>query len=144
MTTFRPATSADLKPVLDLLRGHALDLSGVRESLGDFLVAEEQGTVVGSIGLEVYAPYALLRSAAILPDRKGGGLGSALVERILAHARGRGVQGLYLFTTEAAPFFERHGFVRIDRQEMPAALKATAQFTHACGATAVAMMRPLS
>jgi amino-acid N-acetyltransferase len=143
MTTFRAATTADLKPVLDLLRGHALDLSGVRESLGDFLVAEEEGRVIGSIGLEVHAPFALLRSAAILPARKGGGLGSALVERIVDHARGRQVTALYLFTTEAASFFERHGFVRIDRQEMPAALKATAQFTHACGATAVAMVRTL-
>jgi amino-acid N-acetyltransferase len=144
MTTFRAAAPADLKPVLDLLRGHALDLSGVRESLGDFLVAEKDGTVIGSIGLEVHAPYALLRSAAILPAWKGAGLGSALVARIVDRARARGVTGLYLFTTEAAPFFERHGFVRIDREEMPAELKATAQFTHACGATAVAMARSLA
>ncbi|HEX7918016.1 MAG TPA: GNAT family N-acetyltransferase [Gemmatimonadales bacterium] len=143
MIELRPATSGDLKGVLDLLRGHALDLSGVRETFGDFLVAEEQGALIGSIGLEIHGTYALLRSAAIVPGRAGGGIGSTLVDRIVEHARRRGVTGLYLFTTEAAGFFERHDFVRIDRTEMPAELQATKQYTHACGATAVAMRREL-
>jgi len=143
MTALRPATLNDLKGVLDLLRGHALDLSGVRESLDDFLIAEDGEILVGSIGLEVHAPFALLRSAAIVPGRAGGGIGSTLVTRIVDHARARGVTGLYLFTTEAAGFFERHGFRRIERMEMPAPLQATKQFTHACGATATAMRRDL-
>jgi amino-acid N-acetyltransferase len=143
MIEFRPAKSGDLKPVLDLLRGHALDLSGVRETFADFLVAEEGGALVGSIGLEVHAPYALLRSAATAPGRAGGGIGSTLVTRIVDLARSRGVSGLYLFTTGAAGFFERHDFVRIDRAEMPPVLQATKQFTHACGATAIAMRREL-
>lgn len=142
MIEFRPAKPGDLKGVLDLLRRHALDLSGVRESFDDFLVAEEEG-LIGSIGLEVHAPYALLRSAAIVPGRAGGGIGSALVTRIVDHARARGVAELYLFTTEAAGFFERHAFARIDRAEMPQVLQATKQFTHACGATAIAMRRAL-
>jgi amino-acid N-acetyltransferase len=144
MIEFRPAKSGDLKAVLDLLRGHALDLSGVRETLEDFLVAEEGGVLVGSIGLEVHAPYALLRSAAILPGRAGGGIGSTLVDRIVDHARRRQLSELYLFTTGAAGFFERHAFVRIDRMAMPPVLQATNQFTHACGASAVAMRRVLA
>ena len=144
MIELRPATSGDLKGVLDLLRGHALDLSGVRETFGDFLVAEEGGVLVGSIGLEVHGPYALLRSAAIVPGRARGGIGSTLVARIVDHARARGVTGLYLFTTEAAGFFERHGFVQLDRSEMPPVLQTTTQFMHACGATATAMRRALA
>lgn len=143
MIELRSANPGDLKGVLDLLRGHALDLSGVRETFADFLVAEEQGVLVGSIGLEVHAPYALLRSAAIIPGRAGGGIGSALVTRIVDHARGRAVTELYLFTTGAAGFFERHGFTRIDRTSMPPELQVTKQFTHACGATATAMRRTL-
>ena len=141
--TIRDATPADLKGVLDLLRGHALDLSGVREAFADFLVAEEGGVLVGSIGLEVHAPYVLLRSAAIVPGRAGSGLGSTLVGKIVDHARRRGVAELYLFTTGAAGFFERHSFVRVERTAMPPALQATDQFTHACGASAVAMRRVL-
>ncbi len=143
MIEFRPATSGDLKGVLDLLRGHELDLSGVRETFADFLVAEDEGALVGSIGLEIHGAYALLRSAAIVPGGAGGGIGSALVARIVDHARGRGVTGLYLFRTDAAGFFERHGFSRIDRNEMPPVLQETKQFTHACGATAIAMARAL-
>lgn len=143
MIELRPAHSGDLKGVLDLLRGHALDLSGVRETFDDFVVAEEQGLLVGSIGLEVHAPYALLRSAAIVPGRAGSGIGSTLVTRILDRAHERGVTELYLFTTGAAGFFERHGFTRIDRTAMPAPLQATKQFVHACGATAIAMRREL-
>lgn len=143
MIAFRPAASADLKPVLDLLRAHQLDLSGVRESFDRFVVAEDDAGLVGAIGLEVHPPFALLRSAAVVPGRQRAGLGAELVGRIVEQARTSGVRELYLFTTGAAPFFERHGFRRILRDEMPDALKATNQFTHACGATAIAMRRDL-
>ncbi len=143
MIAYRAAAPADLKPILDLLRSHELDLSGVRESLGHFVVAHEGDQLVASIGLEVHPPFALLRSAAVVPTRQGAGLGAELVGRAVERARAEGIRELYLFTTGAAPFFERHGFVPIDRAAMPEALKATDQSTHACGATAVAMRRVL-
>ena len=61
----------------------------------------------------------------------------------MKEAERRGIKALYLFTPSAAPFFERHGFVRTTREAIPEELRTTGQFTHACGATAVTMVRTL-
>jgi amino-acid N-acetyltransferase len=65
------------------------------------------------------------------------------VTRLVEEAGARGLKALYLFTPSAAPFFERHGFVRTTREAVPAELRETGQYTHACGATAVTMTRTL-
>lgn len=140
----RTATLKDLPAVERLLSANGLIVDDVATGIGDFLVAEVDGDVIGTIGLEVRAPYALLRSAAVEPSRHRGGLGSALVTDLIAAARARGVRALYLFTPGAAAFFERHGFVRTTRDTIPEELRSTGQYTHACGATAVTMVLDLT
>ncbi len=142
--TLRNATPADLPEVERLLTLNGLILDDVSAGIRDFLVAESTGAIVGTIGLEVRAPYALLRSAAVDPARHRGGLGGRLVTRRVEDAKARGVQALYLFTPSAAPFFERHGFTRSTREAIPDELRSTAQFSHSCGASAVTMVRDLS
>lgn len=142
--TLRRATAADLPEVEQLLTANGLILDDVAAGIGDFFVAEADGRLVGTIGLEVRAPYALLRSAAVDPTRHGGGLGGQLVTRLVEEARARKVAALYLFTPSAAAFFERHGFVRTTREAMPVPLRSTGQFTHSCGANAVTMVRELA
>lgn len=137
----RSATPADLPGVERLLTSNGLILDDVAAGIADFLVAEVDGAVVGTIGLEVRGPYALLRSAAVDPAHHRGGLGSALVERLVEEAKARKVAALYLFTPSAAPFFERHGFIRTTRDAVPVELQTTGQYTHACGETAVTMVR---
>lgn len=141
--TLRPAQAGDLPAVERLLVANGLILDDVAAGIADFLVAEERGEVVGTVGLEVRAPYALLRSAAVAPGRQGAGIGARLVTRLVEGATRRGVEALYLFTPSAAPFFERHGFVRTTRDAIPEPLRATGQYSHACGATAVTMVRVL-
>lgn len=142
--TVRRATAADLPQVERLLVANALILDDVAAGIGDFLVAESDGRVVGTIGLEARSPYGLLRSAAVDPSRHGAGIGTGLVARLLEEARSRGLAALYLFTPSAAPFFERHGFVPTTRDAIPAELRTTGQFTHSCGASAVTMVRELA
>jgi N-acetylglutamate synthase-like GNAT family acetyltransferase len=143
VTTIRSAKPADLPEVERLLTANGLILDDVAAAIRDFLVAEEQGVLVGTIGLEVRAPFGLLRSAAVDPARHGAGVGARLVTRLVEGAKARSLTALYLFTPSAAPFFERHGFVRTTREAVPAELRETGQFTHACGATAVTMVRAL-
>jgi amino-acid N-acetyltransferase len=142
-TTIRSARPADLPEVERLLTANGLILDDVAAAIRDFFVAEEQGALIGTIGLEVRAPFALLRSAAVDPARHGAGVGTRLVTRLVEEAQTRNLNALYLFTPSAAPFFERHGFVRTSREAVPAELRGTGQFTHACGATAVTMVREL-
>ncbi|MBW8772701.1 MAG: GNAT family N-acetyltransferase [Gemmatimonadetes bacterium] len=140
----RNASGHDLPEVERLLVANGLILDDVAAGIADFFVAEEDGALVGTIGLEVRTPFALLRSAAVDPARHGAGIGAQLVARLVAEAKGRGLRALYLFTPGAAPFFERHGFMRTAREAVPEELRSTGQFTHACGATAVTMVRDLA
>ena len=139
----RRAVPHDLPAVERLLTANGLILDEVAAGIGDFFVAEEEGRIVGTIGLEVRAPYALLRSAAVDPARQGDGIRARLVGRLVEEARSRRLAALYLFTPSAAPYFERHGFTRTTRDAVPAPLQTTGQYTHACGATAVTMVREL-
>ena len=139
----RRADAADLPEVERLLTANGLILDDVAAGIRDFLVAESAGAIVGTIGLEVRSPYALLRSAAVDPARHRGGLGGRLVGRLVEEAKARKVTALYLFTPSAAPFFAQHGFVRTTRDAIPEELRNTGQFTHACGAAAVTMVREL-
>ena len=140
----RRAVVGDLPAVERLLSANGLILDDVAAGIADFFVAEAGDAVVGTIGLEIRAPYALLRSAAVDPSRHRGGIGARLVARVVEEAESRGLRALYLFTPSAAPFFERHGFVRTTREAIPQELRSTGQFTHACGATAVTMVRELT
>jgi amino-acid N-acetyltransferase len=86
----------------------------------------------GLVGLELYGEVALLRSLAVASDRRGSGLGSRLVEHAECYARDRGVKSLYLLTTTAEAFFLRRGYVRIARDEAPADIKTTTEFSGIC------------
>lgn len=135
----RRATSADYRAVVGLLKAAGLPAAGVPATLADFYVAEDQGRIVGAVGLELYGPDALLRSAVVDPAARGTRVGQALVERILGHAREHGVQAVYLLTTTAERYFPRFGFDRIDRGEVPEGVKLSVEFQGACPESAVAM-----
>lgn len=141
--TIRRATPGDLPAVERLLTANGLILDDVAEGIGGFLVAEEGGVIIATIGLEVYPPFGLLRSAAVEPVRHGRGLGARLVDRLIVEARRRELRALYLFTPSAAGFFERRGFIRMERGALPDEVRASGQFTHSCGASAVTMVRRL-
>lgn len=56
---------------------------------------------------------------AVDPDHRGHGIGGALLERLAAEARARGVTRLFLEMREgnkAEALYRRHGFVRVGRR----------------------------
>jgi amino-acid N-acetyltransferase len=140
----RPAGESDYRAVAELLRAAGLPLAGVPPSLTDFYVAEERGRVLGAVGLEVHGGDGLLRSAVVDPAARGTGIGLTLVDRILRHARERGLGAVYLLTTTAEGYFPRFGFVRIAREQVPDLLQASVEFREACPASAVVMRKPVS
>ena len=126
------------------LTASALPLSGAREHLDGFLVAEAGGALVGVIGLERYADGVLLRSACVDDAWRGRGMGEALVRAIVARAEAAGDPAVFLLTETAEGWFPRFGFVRVTREEVPVSVKASVEFTTACPASAVVMRRPLA
>jgi amino-acid N-acetyltransferase len=135
----RPATDADLPGVERLLTESNLPLTGVRQALKDFVVAEADGDLVGVAGLELCCDDALLRSVAVHPDWRSKGVGRALVTRAISDAEARGIRALYLLTTTAERYFPSFGFKKIERAEVPDAVRETDEFTTACPASAAVM-----
>ncbi len=97
-----------------------------------FFVLESGGRVIGGAGI---APLAggdadtcELRKMYFLPEARGRGLGSRMLEACLQAARSAGYRRCYLETLSsmhaAARLYERHGFAPVSRP-----LGATGHFT---------------
>ncbi len=114
------------------------------EHLAHFLTLRDGGELIGAVGLEVFGSDALLRSLIVASSHRGEGLGIQLVEGIEAHAHDIGVTSLYLLTTTADRFFDRHGYARIERASVPEAIGATTEFVSFCPDTAVCMRMRLN
>jgi amino-acid N-acetyltransferase len=140
----RDATNGDLAAVESLLSANDLPLDGVKESFSSFVVAEDEGKIAGAIGLEKFGSVALLRSAVVSPQYRGGGVGRRLVEQALERAEKDGIEELFLLTTTAENYFPRFGFARTTRSEVPAAIKASAEFQGACPDSAAVMTRRIA
>jgi amino-acid N-acetyltransferase len=137
----RTAAPADLAAVEALLTASGLPLDGVKDALATFVVAEQGADLVGVAGLEVCCDNALLRSVAVRPEWRSHGIGRALVTRVISDAESRGIHALYLLTTTADGYFPSFGFRTIARDDVPADVRATAEFREACPASATVMCR---
>jgi amino-acid N-acetyltransferase len=140
----RAARPEDLGAVERLVGDAGLPLDGVADALPTFVVAEAPEGIVGVAGLEMGRDNALLRSVAVAPEWRSHGVGRALVARVIADAEARGIDALYLLTTTAERYFPSFGFAPIEREEVPADMRETAEFREACPASAVVMRRPVS
>jgi amino-acid N-acetyltransferase len=137
----RRAHPDDLEAIESLLVASSLPLDGVREALDDFVVAEAGDEIVGVAGLESCCDDALLRSVAVAPGWRSQGLGRALVTRIISDAEARGCRALYLLTNTAERYFPSFGFRPMSRDAVPAGVRETVEFSHACPHSATVMCR---
>ena len=124
----RPARPSDLKAIQDLLAYYHLPHNDVRPSLKTFLVAEADGQVVGSAGLELYGEAALVRSMAVAEPLRSSGLGLRLMEAITALAREKGARRLYLFTLTAEGFYRKFGFENVPLEAFEEAVGKSRQY----------------
>lgn len=140
----RGSFGSELEAIQGLLRASDLPADDLTEAhLEHFLVAQEGGSIVGSVGLEPRASTGLLRSLAVAPEMRHHGLGTALADAAEHLAAERGLHELYLLTTTAEQFFARRGYEVIDRVSAPAEMQQTIEFREACPQTAVCMTRTL-
>lgn len=121
-------------PVSDISAGDASLFVGT--FVGDDLV--------GTVGLQLFPPAALLRSLAVLPSHRSHGVGVTLVRHAEALAAARGVDMLYLLTTSATSFFAKGGYEVVPRSAAPQTIQATTQFSGLCPATSTCMKKRLS
>lgn len=84
------------------------------EDVQEFLVADSAGDVIGCGALHVmWEDLAEVRTLAVDPDHLRSGVGSAILESLIAQARTLGVRRVFCLTFETS-FFARHGFREIE------------------------------
>ncbi|WP_095092987.1 GNAT family N-acetyltransferase [Pseudomonas sp. Irchel 3A5] len=93
---------------------------------GDFWVAKHKGQVIGTIGLkDIGAQQTALRKMFVAAPFRGRefGVAAQLLSTLLEDAWQRGVQEIYLGTTDkflaAHWFYEKHGFVEVAKEALP-------------------------
>lgn len=138
-----PFASEDHSGVLDLIlpiqqvefgieitAGEQPDLGVIPEfyqtGTGGFWLAKSGGRVVGTIGLrDIGNQEAALRKMFVAAAYRGPAFATAgkLLAALLTAAAGHGIRTIFLGTTDqfvgAHRFYEKNGFVRIDRRALP-------------------------
>jgi ribosomal protein S18 acetylase RimI-like enzyme len=83
-----------------------------------FLVAEENGQIIGTIIGGYDGRRGLLYHLAVATSYRGRGIGSRLMEEIESRLRAKGCLRCYLLVTtnnpEGMQYYERHGWERMD------------------------------
>ncbi len=145
----RRATEADVPGIVAVVNenvqlGHLLPRSpeNIRATLGDWMVAEARGQVIGVGSLLAMSPTLVeVRSLAVLPAYRGAGAGALLVRALVEEARRRGIPTVFALT-RAVRFFERLGFAVTEKERFPEKVWrdcAICPLQHACDETAVVL-----
>ena len=105
--------------------------------------ASQRAELVAAAGVQGQGEHHLLRSVVVAPAHRAEGWGARLLASIESALRQDGAQAVWLLTTDAAAYFQRHGYVVRPRNEAPAAIASTRQFRGLCPASAVLMVKRL-
>ncbi|MGH7602118.1 MAG: GNAT family N-acetyltransferase, partial [bacterium] len=137
------ANEGDFPAVAQLLQQAQLPADGLREILDSTMVARENGSIVGAIGLERYGEAGLVRSFVVAKAWRGHGVGKKLGAKLLQRAAKDGIRKVYLLTNTIRDLAAKYGFREIPRDAVPAAVRESVEFRLNCCDTAVAMERTL-
>lgn len=104
---------------------------GIRRNL-------RQGTeIIAFGGLERCGSSILLRSVVVSGDHRGQKRAHRIIEQLHELARQQHFKEVYLLTTDAADYFSRtFAYNKINRDQVPADIARSSQFSHLCPGTA--------
>lgn len=137
------ADENDIRYVETLLAENGLPSEDVRSKPECFYVARVDGDPVGIGGVERCGTHGVLRSIVVESSVRGTGIGTAICAALERTARTEGIERLYLLTTTASGFFANLGYAKIDRADVPAAVRRTPEFDDLCPASATCMRKSL-
>lgn len=134
----------DRAAVVALLENVSLPTSDLTDAdMKNFLHIGSTSAPIAIIGVQLYGEHALLRSLVVREEHRERGLAHALVARAERHAREQGVKTVYLLTTTAEAFFRRHGYEATSRENAPASIRATPEFTDLCPTSSALLSKRL-
>ncbi|UCD58100.1 MAG: N-acetyltransferase [Candidatus Hydrogenedentota bacterium] len=123
----RKARMRDVAAIRELIisysqRGDMLPkpLGEIYESLRDFFVyIDRDEEVLGCCALHLFwDDLAEIQSLAVREENKQKGIGTALVEACIEEAGSLGISKVFTLTNKPS-FFEKQGFGKIDRSQLP-------------------------
>lgn len=136
----RAARADDILQIVTLLSKDDLP-TDIEDHLDDFIVAENDGLVIGAIGLEQDGTSGLLRSLVVAESARGQRLGHRLCNRLFERAAQLRLSQLYLLTTTARDFFLKLGFQQTERADVPEFIAQTREFRELCPGNADCLCR---
>lgn len=122
----REAILPDAEQIHQLISGHfesgtllPRSFAEICENVRDFVVAEDQGRIIGCGALHLYGIHlAEIRSITVDPAYQKKGAGVLLVKALLRQAEKHHVNSVCLFT-RIPEFFSRMGFSIVTREDIP-------------------------
>ena len=138
-----PASAEDLITIRALLARSGLPTSDLESARPEFAVIREDGQVIAAGALQRFGSSALARSVVVAADRRGSGLGQAMVSELERIARAAQISRLVLLTQTATEFFARQGYRVIERGTAPQDVQASEEFRSLCPSSATCMAKSL-
>ena len=132
-------TSENFNTLLDFLKENNLPYQDLQLDGNLFLIYHSDKRIMGCGGIEEYGHNALLRSIAVDLQERGKKIGQRIVADLIAEAKNKKIESLFLLTETARPFFLKLGFKDVPRDEAPDALKQSSEFSHVCPMSAACM-----
>lgn len=117
MFTIRSARTTDVRAITEIARPLiekrillGKELVEIYESIQEFVVAEQDGQVIGFGALHVmWEDLAEVRTLAVAEGVKRRGVGAAMLRELLDRAKHLGIHRVFCLTFEEE-FFKAHGF----------------------------------
>ncbi|MCX6155349.1 MAG: GNAT family N-acetyltransferase [Candidatus Kapabacteria bacterium] len=135
---YRFAHQSEAGMIKNFLSVNNMHINDIDENIGNFILAEIDNKLIGTIGLEVYGDYGLVRSLAVDEQFRNNGIARELYFKILALSLQHGIKQLYLFTLSAEIFFAKLGFEKVDRNSVPFVMD---KYLDLCHETATCMSK---
>lgn len=103
---------------------------------------EDDGELVGVMGLQPVRDVELIRHAYVAPGRQRGGVGGTLLEHLAVRTTTRMLVGTWAAAEWAVRFYERHGFTPVGRERTAELLRAYWTIPERQIETSVVLARP--
>jgi amino-acid N-acetyltransferase len=103
----------------------------------------EDQELIATAGLEIYGTDALLRSVAVVPEKRNAGIGSQILDLLYPLFTERNIRNIYLLTETAKDFFLKKGFELIERKDVPQSIQTSAEFRSVCPTSAFVMVKKI-
>ncbi|MEL7001527.1 MAG: arsenic resistance N-acetyltransferase ArsN2 [Bacteroidota bacterium] len=142
--TSHKLTSEDQPWVVDLLSKANLPTNDVDLDVQRFIKIESNGKNIAIGALEIAGNSALLRSVVVPQNLQRKGAGIAVTKALINEAKKLKLDNLFLLTETAEKFFDKIGFMTIDRKEVPEEILSLEEFTNICPSTAACMTLKLN